>query len=146
MFCAVAGVVRLSKQLFGDQSTQAMANEKYRSLSDATVLHRIEQLKRAIWQRHAVTRITFLRRKPTENSCPFADTCRVLNRPNANVRKRFAKPKRPRIRAILVVAPGLKRIPAQAVNKHDVRFACIVITTGNFVQCAQTVVSPELRQ
>ena len=146
MFYAVAGVVRLSKKLFGDQPTQAMANEKYRPLPDATELHGIEHFKRAIWQRHAVTRIAFLRRKPTKNSCPFADTCRVLNRPHANIRKLFSKPIRPRLRVILVVAPSLERIPAQAMNEHDVRFARIVMATGNFVQCAQTVVSPELRQ
>ena len=43
---------------------------------------------------------------------------------------------------ILVVAPSLERIPAQAMNEHDVRFARIVVATRNFVQCAQTVVSP----
>lgn len=132
----VAGiVVRLPENLFGQQATEAVADEDDGTFAAETLVetHPVEHLHGAVRERHALPRIApALADKFCQQAERFARIGRMPQRPDPDIREGLGQPMRPRGVIALAMPPRPERIPAQAVNEHHVRLALRIVASFRY--------------
>ena len=130
------GVAGFSKDLLGEQATEAMANEHQGTIAEAVLDHQVQHLQGSVGQRHAVTGIARAQSDQSRNPGPAGRTGSVAERPDADLWELAPQPMRPRGGIVLSVAPGGERIAAEAMQEDDIRLAGGFVTARDLMKLA----------